>query len=88
MACRVPTDYLIVAGISNWGAYGLAAGVRLLRGQTNAGELFHPEKEKQLLEIMVECGPLVDGVSGQRTATVDGIDFDRYGEKLRQLAAV
>jgi len=88
VACRVPTDYLIVAGISNWGAYGLAAGVRLLRGQTNAGELFHPEKEKQLLEIMVECGPLVDGVSGQRTATVDGIDFDRYGEKLRQLAAV
>jgi hypothetical protein len=88
VACRVPTDYLIVCGISNWGAYGLAAGVRLLRGQTNARELFDPEKERHLLQIMVERGPLVDGVSGQRTATVDGIDFERYGEKLRQLAAV
>ena len=26
-ACRVATDYLIVAGVSNWGAYALAAGV-------------------------------------------------------------
>ncbi len=32
VACRVPTKHLIVCGISNWGAYGLAAGVRLLRG--------------------------------------------------------
>src|SRR5262249_10800728 len=32
IACRVPTDHLIVAGVSNWGAYALAAGVRLLRG--------------------------------------------------------
>src|SRR5262249_7000446 len=31
IACRVPTDYLIVCGVSNWGAYGLAAGGRLLR---------------------------------------------------------
>ena len=29
VACRVPTDYLIVAGVSNWGAYALATGVRL-----------------------------------------------------------
>src|SRR5262249_26205423 len=26
-ACRVATDYLIVAGVSNWGAYALASGV-------------------------------------------------------------
>ena len=26
VACRVPTDHLIVCGVSNWGAYGLAAG--------------------------------------------------------------
>jgi hypothetical protein len=25
IACRVPTDFLIVSGVSNWGAYGLAA---------------------------------------------------------------
>jgi D-glutamate cyclase len=88
VACRVSTDQLIVCGISNWGAYGLAAGVRLLRGQSNAGELFDPETERHLLEIMVERGSLVDGVTGQQTATVDGIDFGRYGDKLRQLADI
>jgi len=88
VACRVPTDHLIVCGISNWGAYGLAAGVRLLRGESNAGELFDPEKERALLEIMVERGPLVDGVTSRQTATVDGIDFERYGDKLRQLANI
>ena len=30
--CRVPTDHLIVAGVSNWGAYALAAGIYVLRG--------------------------------------------------------
>ncbi len=88
VACRVPTDYLIVCGISNWGAYGLAAGVRFLRGKANAGELFDPDMERRLLQVMVERGSLVDGVTGQRTATVDGIAFDRYGDKLRQLAEI
>ena len=31
IACRVPADYLIVAGVSNWGAWALGAGVALLR---------------------------------------------------------
>jgi hypothetical protein len=88
VACRVPTDHLIVCGISNWGGYGLAAGIRHLRRQSNAGELFDPEEEQRLIQIMVERGPLVDGVTGRQTATVDGIDFERYGEKLRQLAAL
>src|SRR5260370_17073462 len=34
VACRVPTDHLIVCGVSNWGAYGLAAGVRILTGRS------------------------------------------------------
>ena len=37
IACRVPTDHLIVCGVSNWGAYALAAGVALLRGETRPG---------------------------------------------------
>src|SRR5262249_11983598 len=38
--CRVATDHLIVAGVSNWGAYALAAGVALLRGVRLPAELF------------------------------------------------
>jgi hypothetical protein len=88
IACRVPTDYLIVCGVSNWGAYGLAAGVSLLKGKPLDPELFDPERERALLQIMVEQGPLVDGVTGRQTATVDGLDFDRYAAPLRALRSL
>jgi hypothetical protein len=85
VACRVPTDHLIVAGVSNWGAYGLAAGVWPLRGKKPPGDLFDTERERELLELMVQRGPLVDGVSGQQTATVDGLAFERYIKPLEQI---
>lgn len=85
VACRVPTDYLIVAGISNWGAYGLAAGAWHLRGRMPPADLFDPEREHELLRVMVEQGPLVDGVLGRAAVSVDGIEFDRYAEPLRQM---
>jgi hypothetical protein len=88
VACRVPVDHLLVCGVSNWGAYGLAAGVRWLHGVKPDAELFNPERERQLLRVMVEKGPLVDGVSGQPSATVDGLSFERYAEPLHQLSAV
>ncbi|MBY0525984.1 MAG: putative hydro-lyase [Gemmataceae bacterium] len=87
VACRVPTDHLIVCGISNWGAYALAAGVRLLRGQAPK-DLFDPHQELKLLEWMVQRGPLVDGVSGEETATVDGLTFEKYAVPLQKIAAV
>src|SRR5207244_9701718 len=64
VACWVSTDHLIVCGVSNWGAYGLGAGVRLLRGESGETDLFDPDREEALLEIVVERGRLVDGVSG------------------------
>jgi D-glutamate cyclase len=87
VACRVATDYLIVAGVSNWGAYGLAAGIWALRGSSMPRELLDVEREKALLGIMVEHGPLVDGITGQPTLTVDGLTFEQYAQPLRQLAA-
>src|SRR5947208_4015499 len=85
VACRVPTDHLIVCGVSNWGAYGLASGVRLLRGDSGETDLFDVDREEALLEIMVERGRLVDGVSGQPTVSVDGLTFDRYAEVLKRI---
>jgi hypothetical protein len=85
-ACRVPTDHVIVCGISNWGAYGLAAGISVLRGQPMERELFNPERERELLRIMVEQGPLVDGATGLPTVSVDGLPFERYVEPLKPLA--
>jgi hypothetical protein len=88
VACRVVTDHLIVCGVSNWGAYGLAAGVRLLRGTAPDPELFDLERERSILQVMVERGPLVDGMSGQTGLSVDGLAFERYAEPLGRLALV
>jgi hypothetical protein len=85
IACRVPTHHLIVCGISNWGAYGLALGTLLLRGKPLPADFVSQEKE--LLQKMIELGPLVDGVTGYQVLSVDGIPFDRYLEPLQQMAA-
>jgi hypothetical protein len=87
VACRVPTDYLIVAGVSNWGAYALATGMRFLRGAAAALQLYDVSRERELLSVMVESGPLVDGVTGEQTLTVDGLTFERYARVLRDLAS-
>ena len=87
VACRVPADHLIVAGVSNWGAYALAAGIHHLRGVEPDVELFDPRREEEILRVMVEKGPLVDGVTGMQTVTVDGLAFARYAEVLKGLAS-
>jgi hypothetical protein len=88
VACRVATDYLIVAGISNWGAYGLAAGIRHLRGAGSDAELFSLAREGTLLRAMVERGPLVDGVTGKQKVTVDAVPLDRYLAVLQTVATL
>jgi hypothetical protein len=85
VACRVATDHLIVCGVSNWGAYALGAGVRWLLGAEEHGDLFDVERERELLRVMVEKGPLVDGTTGLPGVTVDGLPFERYAEPLRRL---
>jgi hypothetical protein len=86
--CRVPTDYLIVAGVSNWGAYALAAGVYALRGVKPPADLFDPDREREILEVMVREGPLVDGVTGKQTATVDGLSWDEYAKPLVRIREI
>lgn len=86
--CRVPADHLIVAGVSNWGAYALAAGVYVLRGMKPPADLFDPDREREILEVMVREGPLVDGVTGQQTATVDGLTWDEYVKPLIRIRGI
>jgi hypothetical protein len=88
VACRIPVDHLIVCGVSNWGAYGLSAGVRLLRRQGPDPDWFDVERERDLLRVMVEQGPLVDGMTGLPTISVDGLAFERYVEPLCRLSTI
>jgi hypothetical protein len=88
IACRVATDHLIVAGVSNWGAYALAAGVALLGDYSPPDDWFDAEKERGILAEMVERGPLVDGVKAKPAVSVDGLEFDAYIEPLRRIAQI
>ena len=69
-ATVVATDFCIAAGVSNWGAYGLAGALSVL-----AGRDLLPTAQEAALDIdrLVEVGGAVDGVTGLREATVDGI---------------
>ncbi len=86
--CRVPTDHLIVAGVSNWGAYALAAGLFVLLDRKPPADLFDPDREHAILEVMVREGPLVDGVTGRQTATVDGLSWDEYSRPLIEIQRI
>ena len=86
IACRVPADHLLVAGVSNWGAYALAAGVAVLCG-ARLGGLFDPSHEEATLRRLVDAG-LIDGVSGERAATVDGLPFAVHADVLTRLGQI
>jgi hypothetical protein len=75
---RVATDHLLLAGVSDWGAYALALAAAVLRGDPAAAEGCSTLDVSQLVRTLVERAGAVDGVTGQPTATVDGLDLDVY----------
>ena len=77
----VRTDYLIVAGTSNWGAWGLTAHLGLATGQ----DLLHtPEEEARLTRAMVAGGG-VDGLTGEAAPTVDSLPVTLHRAVLATL---
>jgi hypothetical protein len=76
--CRIATDWNIIAGTSNWGGYALAAAVLLVRGRVDLLREWNGAQQRRVLEQMVEEGPTVDGVTGRRETTVDGLPFLTY----------
>ena len=77
IASVVAADYLIAAGTSNWGCYGLVAAL-------DQGLLPQPQEEADLIASLVAVGAL-DGVRLKPETTVDGIDADRYQQPLVEL---
>lgn len=69
IACVVPVDHLVVAGVSNWGSYGVVAALGRLTGL----DLLHtPEVERRLIQACVSAGGC-DGVTRRREPTVDSL---------------
>ena len=84
IACVVPTDHLIVCGVSNWGAYGLAGALSLLAGRDL---LPSPEQARGDVETIVALGG-VDGVTTRQEPTVDGLPLEQSLALLAELRAL
>jgi hypothetical protein len=91
IACVTPAEHLVSAGVSHWGAYGLLAGLAVLRPDWRATLLacLDPAVEQRILETTVWEGPAVDGVTLRQDLTVDRLDFAAHCRKaaaIRRLA--
>ena len=85
IASVVGVDHLVVAGVSNWGGYGVVASLSRLARR----DLLHtPELERRLVEACVAAGAS-DGVTRRREPTVDGLPIEVHGAvvELLRLAA-
>jgi D-glutamate cyclase len=76
--CRVATDWNLIAGTSNWGAFALAAATLFLMNRVEALAPLDKEFHRRLLERMIADGPAIDGMTRRREATVDGLPFETY----------
>jgi len=89
IACVTPANHLVVAGVSNWGAYALLAALAVLRPEWRKTLLatLDPELDRQILEVMVQEGPAVDGISRAQAMTVDNLPLDLHHAKLAAIRA-
>jgi hypothetical protein len=79
--CATSADYTIPAGVSNWGAYALAAVLSLLTGRLL---IRAPVHERQVLAAMVAAGA-VDGCTQRCALSVDGLAWDDYASVLEAI---
>jgi D-glutamate cyclase len=79
--------HLIVAGVSNWGAYALVGALATLREDWRRTLLgcLDETLHRTVLEAMIEHGPAVDGVSRLATPTVDNLDIATHHRMLRMI---
>lgn len=71
IAAKLPADVAVIANISNWGAYAVAACLAAMAGND---QVFHDgEMELRLIDACVRAGA-IDPVGGQARHWVDGTD--------------
>jgi hypothetical protein len=87
IACVTPARHLVVAGVSNWGAWGLLAALAVLRPEWRETLLASLDEtlDRTILETTVREGPAVDGVSREQTLTVDRLPMEVHHAKLRAI---
>lgn len=90
IACVVPCDFLIVAGVSNWGATALLAAILLLNKKWKEALLtvLTSNTEYEILCQLSAQKLLVDGVTKLFEPTVDGLTWDVHFKVIQQMIRV
>ncbi len=84
IAPQQPVDSLVVAAVSNWGAYGIAAALSVLKGQDWPHDA---RQEARVLEAAAAAG-LCDGPTGWVGPMVDGLPLDVHQAVVTLLGEV
>ncbi len=74
VASVVPARHAVVAGVSNWGAYGIVAELGRL---TRRALLHSGDEERRMIEACVKAGA-VDGITRKHEATVDALPLEAH----------
>lgn len=85
IAAQLAADVAVVANISNWGAYGVAACLAAMLGND---AIFHDGRDElRLIDACVAAGA-IDPVGAQRRAWVDGTDANTNAAMVDLLRSV
>jgi hypothetical protein len=90
IACVTSCERLVVAGVSNWGAYGLMAALAVARPDWAAriATFLTAERDLAVTRATVDKAGAVDGVTAQREATVDGFGPEIHGPLIDELGRI
>ncbi|MEI7871759.1 MAG: glutamate cyclase domain-containing protein [Alphaproteobacteria bacterium] len=90
IACVTSCDHLVVAGVSNWGAYGLMAALAVLRAdwRPTIVKFLTAERDLTVTRAIVERAGAVDGVTARGEATVDGFGPEIHGPLIDELGRI
>ena len=77
-------DRLILASVSNWGGYGLVAGLSKLSGEKL---LPSSQEDEKLIKNFVDAGA-VDGITASQVYKVDSFDLDVNSSIINRLHKV
>jgi len=83
IACRLKTDFNIVAAVSNWGAYALAASLALhIKSPASFLTTITKESEEMYLHSLILNRLAVDGVLAYPRMSVDGLEWSVHASVI------
>jgi D-glutamate cyclase len=87
IACVIACDYLLVCGVSNWGADALLCALALLKPEWASiiKKQLNPEIEFNILRTVVTANLAADGITGKAALTVDNLPWEFHAKVLNQI---